>query len=101
MNGQHLACEVLTRMCVILTRSELLFIYKMVQEIISIRRADSGYPHNFIVDFWVFKDDESKSEAKTNSRPRVSAVIQINFCICTKRADNIMYFMVLKMHVKT
>ncbi len=44
LNGQHLACEVLTRMYVILNRSGLLFIYKMIQEIISIPRADSGYP---------------------------------------------------------
>ncbi len=70
-DGQHLACEVLTRMYVILSRSELLFIYKMVQEIISIPKADSGYPHNFMVNSWVFKDDESKSDAKTNSRHRV------------------------------
>ncbi len=69
MNGQHLACEVLTRMYVILTRSEFLFMYKMVQEIIPIPRADSGYPDNFTVDSWVFKGDESESEVKTNSGP--------------------------------
>ncbi len=40
---------------------------KMIQEIISIPRADSGYLHNFMVNSWVFKDDESESEAKTNS----------------------------------
>ncbi len=31
-------------------------------------RADSGYPHNFMVNSWVSKDDESKSDAKTNSK---------------------------------
>ncbi len=34
-------------------------------------RADSGYPHNFIVNSWVFKDDEFESDAKTNSRHRM------------------------------
>ncbi len=57
-------------MCVIFTRSELLFIYKMVLEIIFIPRVDSGYPHNFMVDSWVFKDDESESEA-----PRVCPLL--------------------------
>ncbi len=69
MNGQHLACEVLTRMYVFLTRCGLLFIYKIIKEIISMPRADSGYPHNFMVNSWVFKDDESESEAKTNNGP--------------------------------
>ncbi len=41
--------------------------YKMIQEIILMPRGDSGYPHNFGVNALVFKDDESKSEAKTNS----------------------------------
>ncbi len=63
------------RIYVILTRSELLFIYKMIQEIISIPRADSGYSHNFMVNSWVFKDDESKSEVKTISRPRVCPLL--------------------------
>ncbi len=71
LNSQHLACEMLTRMYVILTRSGLLFIYKMIHEIVSMPRADSGYFHNFMVKSWVFKDDESKSEAKTNSVPWV------------------------------
>ncbi len=47
----------------------------MVQEIISIPRADSGYPHIIMVDSWVFKGDESKSEAKTNSGPRVCPLL--------------------------
>ncbi len=39
-------------------------------------RADSSYPHNyFMVDSWVFKDDESESEAKTNSGPRVCPLL--------------------------
>ncbi len=47
----------------------------MIQEIISMLRADSGYPHIFMVNSWVFKDDESKSEAKTNSGPRVCPLL--------------------------
>ncbi len=74
-NGKHEACEVLTRMYVILTRSELLFIYKRIQEIISMPWADSGYSHNFMANSWVFKDNESKSEAKTNSGPRVCPLL--------------------------
>ncbi len=75
LNGQHLACEVLTTVYVILTRSEFLFVYKMIPEIISVSRADSGYPHNFMVDSWVFKDGESESVAKTNSGPRVCPLL--------------------------
>ncbi len=73
--SQHLACEVLTRMHVNLPRSELLFIHKMVREIIFVPRVDSGYPHNFMVDSWVFKDDESESEAKTNRGSRVCPLL--------------------------
>ncbi len=47
----------------------------MVREIISIPRADSGHPHNFMVDSWVFKDDESESEAETKSGPRVCPLL--------------------------
>ncbi len=39
------------------------------------QRTDSGYPHNFMVDSWVFKDDESESEAKTNRGPRVCPLL--------------------------
>ncbi len=86
-NGQHLACEVLTRMYVNLTRSELLFIYKMVPEIISIPRADSGYPHNFMVDSWVSKDDESESEVKTNSGPRLCPLlVESPHFVCVEHA---------------
>ncbi len=38
-------------------------------------RVDFGYPHNFIVDSWVFKDEESESEAKTNSGPRACPLL--------------------------
>ncbi len=62
-------------MYVILTRSGLLFICKMIQEIISMPRADLGYPHNFRVKSWAFKDDESESDAKTNSGPRVCPLL--------------------------
>ncbi len=47
----------------------------MVQEIISIPRADSGYLYNFMVDSWVFKDDESEFESKTSSGPRVCPLL--------------------------
>ncbi len=49
LNGQHLACEVWTGMYAILTKRGLSFVYKVIQEIISMPRADSGYPHNFEV----------------------------------------------------
>ncbi len=38
-------------------------------------RADLGYPHNFMVNSYVFKEDESESEAKTNSRSRVCRLL--------------------------
>ncbi len=38
-------------------------------------RADSGYPHNFMVNSWVFKDDESESDAKINSRHRLCLLL--------------------------
>ncbi len=38
-------------------------------------RADSGYPHNFMDNFWVFKDDKSESEVKTNSGPQVCPLL--------------------------
>ncbi len=55
----------------ILTKSGFSFVVKMIREITSMPRADSGYPHNFMVNSWVFKDDESESGTKTNSRHRV------------------------------
>ncbi len=38
-------------------------------------KADSGYPHNFGDNSWVFKGDESESEVKTNSGPRVCPLL--------------------------
>ncbi len=38
-------------------------------------RADSGYPHNFMINSWVFKGNESESEVKTNSGPRVCLLL--------------------------
>ncbi len=70
-NGQHLACEVRAGMCEVLTKSELSFVYKMIREILSMPGADSGYPLNFMISSWVFKDGESESDVKTNSRHRV------------------------------
>ncbi len=55
--------------------SRLPFMYKMIREIVSMPRADSGYPHNFMVRSWVFKDDESESDTKTNSRYRVCPLL--------------------------
>ncbi len=55
----------------------------MVQEIISIPRANSGYTRNLMVDSCVFKDDESESEAKTNSGPRVCLLL-LNAAVCTR-----------------
>ncbi len=62
-------------MCEVLTKSGLSFMYKMIREILSMLRADSDYPLNFMVNSWVFKDDESKSNAKTNSRYRVCLLL--------------------------
>ncbi len=49
----------------ILTKSGLSFMYKMIREIISMPRVDSGYPHNFGVNSCVFMNDESETETKT------------------------------------
>ncbi len=43
-----------------MSTSGLSFGYKMIREIISMPRADSGYPIIFGVNSWVFKDDEVK-----------------------------------------
>ncbi len=66
-------------MCEVLTKSGLSFMVKIIREIVSMPRADSGYPHNFhhnfMVNSWVFKDDEFKSDAKTNSRHLVCLIL--------------------------
>ncbi len=59
--------------------------YKMIHEIFSMPRADSGYLHNFEVNSWVFKDDESKTEAKTNSGYRECPALDM-YRTCTKFA---------------
>ncbi len=66
LNGRHLACEVWTEMYEGLTKSGLSFIDKMIREIISMPRVDSGFLHNYSVNSDVFKDDEFKTEAKTD-----------------------------------
>ncbi len=38
-------------------------------------KANSGYTHNFGVNFWVFKDDEFETEAKTNNGHRVGLLL--------------------------
>ncbi len=63
-------------MCEVLTKSGLSFMYKMIREIISMPRADLGNPHNFMVNSWVFKEDESEFDAeKTNSRHRACLLL--------------------------
>ncbi len=59
----------------VLTKCRLSFMYKMIQEIISVPRVDWGYLHNFMVNPWVFKDDASETDAKTNSRHRVCPLL--------------------------
>ncbi len=75
LNGQHLACEVRTGMCEVLIKSELSFVVKMIREIISMPRADAGYHLNFMINSWVFKEEESESDAKTKSRHRVCLLL--------------------------
>ncbi len=75
LNGQHLACKVWIGMGEILTKSGLSLMYKMIREIILIPREDSGYLHNFMVNSWVFKNNASESDAKTNSRHRVCLLL--------------------------
>ncbi len=67
LNGQHLACEVRTEMCEILTKSGLSFMVKMIREIISIPRADSGYPHNSMVNSWVLVRIWCQNQQQTSS----------------------------------
>ncbi len=62
-------------MYAILPNSGLSFMYKMIREIISMPRADSVNLHNFGVNPWVFKNDLSKIEAKTNSEHRVCQLL--------------------------
>ncbi len=74
-------------MYVILTKSGISFIYKMIREIISVPRGDWGYPHNFGVNSWVFKD-ESETEAKTNIGHRVCLLlVRSPLLVCTEHAQ--------------
>ncbi len=66
LNGQHFACEVGIGIYEVLITSGLLFMHKMIQEIISMPKADSGDPQNFMVNSCVFKDNDSETETKTN-----------------------------------
>ncbi len=89
LNGQHLACEMWTGMYAILTKSGLSFIYKMIWEIISMPRADSGYYHNFGVNSWIFKNDESETKAKTDSRYWVCPLLAGRpLLACTEHAQS-------------
>ncbi len=46
-------------------------------------RVDSGYPCNFRINSRLFKDDESETEAKTNSGHRVCLLLA-----CTEHAQH-------------
>ncbi len=60
----------------------------MIPKIISMPRADSDYPHNFMVNSWVFNGGESESEAKTNSGPRVCRfLVEGPHFACVERAQ--------------
>ncbi len=37
--------------------------------------VDSGHPHNFMVNSWVFKNDESETDAKINNRLQVCPLL--------------------------
>ncbi len=65
LNGQYLACELQTGMYAILTKSGLSFMYKMIQEIISMSRVNSGYPHNF----WSFPGFSRMISSKLKPKP--------------------------------
>ncbi len=89
LNGQHLACEMRTVMYEVLTKGGLSFMYKMIREIISMPRADSGYAHNFRVNSCVFKDDEYETEAETNSGYRVYLLLVRSLLLaCTEHAQH-------------
>ncbi len=75
LNGQYLACEVRTEMYAILTKSGLSFIYKMIREILSMQRADSGYLHKFEIKSCAFEDDEFENEGKTNNVHRMCLLL--------------------------
>ncbi len=94
LNDRHLACKVRTGIYEVLTESGLSFVYKMIQEIISMPRVDSGYPHNFAINSWVFKDDKSETETKTNNGHFVCPLLAyteyaqrpfLAFCVSTHR----------------
>ncbi len=76
-------------MYAILTKIEFSFMYKMIQEIISMPRASLGYLHNFGVNSSVFKD-ESKTEAKTNSGHRMCSLLVGSLLLtCTEHAQHL------------
>ncbi len=60
------------------------------------RRVDSGYPYNFRVYSWVFKNDESETEAKTN-RGHWVCLLLVGSPPCTEHAQCLL----LTCHVST
>ncbi len=76
LNDQPLAYEVRTGMCEVLTKSGLSFMYKMIREIISVPREDSGYPIILCSIPGFSRMTSSKLIQKTNSRHHVSALCQ-------------------------
>ncbi len=72
----------------VLTKGELPFVYKIIREIISMLRVDSGYSHNFGVNSWVFKDHRSETEAKTKSGHWVCPLLVRSLPLaCTEHAQ--------------
>ncbi len=63
--------------------------------------TDAGYPKNFGVDFEVFKDDESKTEAKTNSGHRVCPLLVRSLLLaCTEHAQSPLFAHYGNTHLK-
>ncbi len=62
----------------------------MIRKINSMPRADSSYPDNFWVNSLVFEDDESNTEAKTNSRHWVCPLLVGSLVLaCTELAQRL------------
>ncbi len=65
-------------------------------------RADSGYPHNFMVNSWVLKDVESESEIKTNSGPRVCPhLVEGPYFACVEHAQCLLLAHCVSTHTHT
>ncbi len=66
------------------------------------QRADAGYTYNFRVNYVAFKDDESKTEAKTNSGHRVCPfLIRSSLLACTEHAQSPLFTHYVNTHSHT